>query len=735
MQDAKGSRPLPPRAEQGRDGRVDAAAPRAFAEPEPVYDLLRLFAARVRGADLAEVALSRRFKPGALLSRESLAAAARELGFAVDFVPRDLDALTDADFPCLLLADDGVALIATGRQNETVLLAETNDGVRPARLASLAGRYSGLLLRLAPAIESADPMAPTDEAGAGAAAPADRSAALQLLDQVLNQQRPLLTQLVLATALSNSLVIVLPLFIMSVYDRVVPHFAMETLWALAIGVIISFAIDLGLRGSRATLLEAIAVNVGNTMQVQLYSRLMRLQLAATPRLAGSLAAALQELDSLARLVPQALVAVGVDLPFFVLMLVLLYYIGGAMVLAPLAGLVLITAANLAAYARSRRDNALSSRIYQQRANQLIESLSAIETVKALAAEPTLTQRWEALTDNAAFLGHNARHETHFAGNVALIAVQASIVMALVIGVYEVQAGAASVGALAAASLLVGRTMAPVGNLVALMVRGFHLLRTTEAIGAIGRAPVETAGDKRRAPAAAFAGAIALRNVGFGYGDGTARVLRDVSLTIEPGERVGLIGRIGCGKSTLLKLLPRYYEPTQGSLLVDGHDIRQLDPAFLRRHVALMPQEAVLFDLSLRDNIIFGLGGVAPAAFEEAVAISGVQDFASQHPEGYGMPVGPRGERLSGGERASVALARTLLRDPTLLLLDEPTANMDNELERRVVARLGDWLGIRTLILATHRAPLLSLVDRVIWLNAGQVVADGPRDEVLQRLKG
>jgi ATP-binding cassette subfamily C protein LapB len=734
MQDATGSKPLP-KAGQGRDGTADAVAPRAFAEPAPVYDQLRLFAARLRGCSLAEIDLSRRFRSGMPLSRESLAAAADELGFVVDFVPRPLDALDESDFPCLLLADDGTALLATGRRNDAVLLAETDDGVRPARLASLAGRYSGLLLRFSPHLEGSDPSGRSAGAGTAGATAAERSPAQQILDHVLTQQRPLLMQLVLATALSNSLAIVLPLFIMSVYDRVVPHFAMETLWALALGVMVSFAVDLGLRTSRATLLEALAVNAGNGMQVRLYSRLLQLKLAATPRLAGSLAAALQEFDSLARLVPQALLAVAVDLPFFLLMLALLYYIGGAMVLAPLAGLAVVAAANFAAYVRSRDDNALSSRIYQQRANQLIESLSAIETVKALAAEPQLAQRWEALTDHAAFLGFNARHEVQLAGNIALIAVQASIVMALVIGVYEVQAGTASVGALAAATLLVGRTMAPVGNLVALLVRGLHLMRTTEAIGAIGRAPVEAAGDRGRAPGRGFTGAIALRNVGFGYGDGAAKVLRDLSLAIEPGERVGLIGRIGCGKSTLLKLLPRYYEPTQGSLLIDGHDIRQFDPAQLRRHVALMPQEAVLFDMSLRDNIVFGQGAVAASAFEQVVSISGVRDFASLHPEGYGMPVGPRGERLSGGERASVVLARTLLRDPTLLLLDEPTANMDNELERRVVARLEEWLGERTLILATHRAPLLALVDRVIWLNGGQVVADGPRDEVLQRLKG
>ncbi len=213
------------------------------------------------------------------------------------------------------------------------------------------------------------------------------------------------------------------------------------------------------------------------------------------------------------------------------------------------------------------------------------------------------------------------------------------------------------------------------------------------------------------------------------------MLHNISFSIQPGERVGLIGRIGCGKSTLLKLIPRLYEANSGSLLLDGHDIRQYDPAFLRSHMALMPQESVLVEGTLRDNICLGLDEMDEAEFQRVCEIAGVQAFASTHPQGYGMPVGSRGEKLSGGERAAVVLARTLARRPRMLLLDEPTAAMDNDLERRIVAGLGDWLDDRTLILATHRAPLLALVDRIIWLHEGRVIADGPREDVLANLRG
>lgn len=709
---------------QGRPVGRPLATPGDAAEPAPAGHLLRLIAARMQGRPLSSIAAAPSSEAASPSSRETLIATAAALGIGAQFAERPLTALKEADFPCLILFNDGMALLATGLMNETTLLADTGAGIHPAPFAAITGRYSGLTLQLVP-------LAANDSAEATGR----RSPALEIADHILSHQRPLLAQLALATGLSNVLLLVLPLFIMSVYDRIIPHFAMETLWTLAIGVAIAFGVDLGLRTARASLNEAIATAVGNGMQNRLYGRLLRLELAATPRLAGGIAVALQELDALCRIVPQAMVAVAVDLPFFFLVLGLLFYIGGAIVIAPLIGVALITLANFIAYSRSRRDNAASAAVYHQRANQLIETLSSIETVKAAGAEPQLLARWETLTDSAAYLGYRARHETNFAAQVAVIAVQATIVLALVIGVYEIKAGSATIGALAATSLLVGRAMAPMGSLVALLVRGFHILRSTDNLAAIERASIEQTGDASRPATAAFAGALAFGKVSFTYEEGAPHVLRDLSFSIEPGERVGLIGRIGCGKSTLLKLLPRYYQPSSGSLLVDGHDIRQYDPEFLRRHIALMPQEAVLLDLSLRDNIRFGLPVVDAAAFERAVTISGVKDFAGVHPQGYGMKVGPRGERLSGGERASVVLARTLLRDPRLLLLDEPTANMDNELERRVVARLDDWLGDRTLVLATHRAPMLALVDRVIWLNNGQVIADGPRDEILRRVKG
>jgi ATP-binding cassette subfamily C protein LapB len=425
----------------------------------------------------------------------------------------------------------------------------------------------------------------------------------------------------------------------------------------------------------------------------------------------------------------------VDLPFFILLLGLLYYMGGAVVVAPVLGITVIAVANMVTYAKARHVNAASADLAYKRANQLIETLGAIETVKMTTSENQLLTKWEQRTDSGAYLGYLARQQSGFASHLTIITVQVTIVLTLIIGVYELRAGGITMGALAASSLLVGRAMAPMGNLMALFVRGFHILRSSSAIEQLLGARQEAAGDRQKSSLTRFKGRIAFNTVSFSYEAGSASILDNISFSIEPGERVGLIGRIGCGKSSLLKLLPRLREASSGSLLLDGHDIRQFDPSFLRHNIALMPQDIVLIEGSLRDNICFGLGDVNERDFEQAVELSGVRDFASIHPQGYGMQVGPRGERLSGGERAGVVLARTLLRQPKMVLLDEPTAAMDNELERRIVNNLGSWLEGRTLILATHRAPVLALVDRIIWMHNGRVVADGPRDDVLAKLRG
>jgi ATP-binding cassette, subfamily C, bacterial LapB len=708
---------------------------------KPVLEQLHRFAAHMQGRSPATVR-----RPGqsefanGLVTREILSSTAGELGLQVQYEVRDLQSLKDADFPCFVPLKDGTAYLATGLQNKSVLLVENENFIVAVPFRHFIDHYAGLVVLLQPLVveqAASEPQKAADPLPASQQQQSDGKYSLagKILNSILDHNKARLTQLALAATLSNVLLVVLPLFIMSVYDRIIPHLAMETLWALALGVVVALLVDLGLRISRSSLLEAIATSVSNKYQGQFYNRLMRLQMASMPRMAGRLSGAIQEFDNLCRIVPQAIIAILIDLPFFILLLGLLYYMGGAVVVAPLLGIIVIAVANMVTYSKSREVNAASTDLANKRSNQLIETLGAIETIKSTMSENQLLARWEQRTDSGAWLSYLARHQTNFASHLTIITVQMTIVLTLIIGVYELRAGGITMGALAASSLLVGRAMAPMGNLIALFVRGFHIVRSSSAVEQILEAPQETAGDRQTSSFRQFGGQIACNNVTFSYEADQPDILKNISFTIQPGERVGLIGRIGCGKSSLLKLLPRLQEASSGSLLLDGHDIRQYDPAFLRANMALMPQETLLVEGSLRENICFGLDEVDEQEFQRVVEISGVQGFASVHPQGYGMQVGPRGGKLSGGEQATVVLARTLLRQPKMLLLDEPTAAMDNDLERRIVNSLGNWIGDRSLIIATHRAPLLALVDRIIWLHKGQMIADGPRDEILAKLKG
>jgi ATP-binding cassette subfamily C protein LapB len=312
--------------------------------------------------------------------------------------------------------------------------------------------------------------------------------------------------------------------------------------------------------------------------------------------------------------------------------------------------------------------------------------------------------------------------------------QAILVVALVIGVYEIGNGAITIGALTASTLMVGRMMAPISQMLGLAHRVFELRQSARSVDQLFAAPQEKAGDGGKAGRSPVKGRIDMRGVSFTYPGETTPCLSGINLSIAPGEKVGIIGRIGSGKSTLLSLLVRLHDATQGSISLDGAEIRQFEPAAIRRAFGHMRQDSVLIDDTLKANLAIGLASIDAARLERAVAMSGVAEFAARHPNGLDLKVGPGGSRLSGGERQAVALARLLAGDPKVLLLDEPTAAMDSTLEQMVIRSLTEFGRGRTLVVATHRAPLLALVDRVILVDRGRIIADGPKDEVLARIR-
>ncbi|MEM8877058.1 MAG: ATP-binding cassette domain-containing protein, partial [Pseudomonadota bacterium] len=675
-----------------------------------------------------------------LSSPLALAEAFRHLDADVACEERPLSSLEESDFPCIALLEDGSALsLVERRETEHGLFydAEAEAGVRAISAEAVEARYGGAVFRVRPKSAISDRSA----SGAGGAHP-DRalferleSPATLFVDVIRAiwiEKRQLVIQLLLAASLSYVFLMSLPLFTMAVYDRIIPHKAMETLWALSLGIILALVLDLAIRFVRLKLVDACGAAAYLALQARYFSRLSQIRMADAPRQAGPVSQFVRDIDQICHLTPMLMVAVLIDLPFFFVLMAVLYLIGGAVVLAPIAGLCILAAFHLIAHRHAAKAVVKSSEISQKQSNQIIETVAALEAVKVTGAHGMLLRRWERLADESGFESHQMRLWSAFSSQSSMVIVQGVIVMVLIIGVHEVGTGAITVGALAASSLLVGRLIGPISAAIALVERASQVSRSVKGLIHVLDAAQEDAGDDARTPSS-ITGRIDFHQVRFSYPDAEAPAVDEIRFSIEPGERVGIIGRVGSGKSSLLRLILRLYDPDEGSILLDGRDIRHYPPAVLRRDIGFMRQDTTLFEGSLHANLGFGLDKLDEAKFRKAIEISGVGAMAARLPKGFSTSVGPRGEALSGGERQMVALARALMSDPPLLLLDEPTAAMDNGLEAGIIERLAPALEGKTLIVATHRAPILKLVDRLIVVDSGRIVSDGPKDQILKQL--
>jgi ATP-binding cassette subfamily C protein LapB len=366
---------------------------------------------------------------------------------------------------------------------------------------------------------------------------------------------------------------------------------------------------------------------------------------------------------------------------------------------------------------------------------LIESLSAIESVKSLSAEGVLQRKWEQLVGTIARLGIKARTLSSAIVNISMSVQQIAGVAVIVVGVYLIAERELTVGALVACTILNTRALAPLGQVAGLMTRYHQSMQALTTLHSVMQLPVERPENKSFVQRPTIRGEIEFRNVTFTYPGKQVPALAGVSFRVAPGERLAVIGRIGSGKSTLEKLILGLYEPTSGSILIDGVDIKQIDPATLRRNVGYVPQDIVLFFGTVKENILFAAPYADDAAMIRAAEVAGVTEFVNHAAQGFDLHIGERGEGLSGGQRQTIAIARSLVLDPPVMIMDEPTNSLDNRSEENFKAKLETALAGKTLLLVTHRASLLTLVPRLLVLDNGKVVADGPKEQVMQALAG
>ncbi|XGA81019.1 type I secretion system permease/ATPase [Halomonas sp. CH40] len=547
----------------------------------------------------------------------------------------------------------------------------------------------------------------------------------------LSSNRWIYAQVVMAAALTNFLGLSTSLFIMVVYDRVLPNEAIESLIALTIGVSVALLFDFMVKTLRSVFIDRAGQQADLRMGRRIFDHVLNLQMSAKRGSAGGFANTLREFETLREFFASASLVAIVDLPFIFLFIWVIYLIGGPLAIVPLVAVPLVLLVGVAVQPFLRR---LSNTAFEEGRNKqgvLVEAISGLETIKASGAAPLIRERWEESVRQQSDTGRRGRAIQQFALNATAFTQQAAQICIVVYGVFLVGDGVISMGAMIACVILTGRTLGPLAQLAQTMTRINQARTSFRAIDQLMAMPSERPEGRRYLSRPALEGKLALQDVSFRYPDQTVEALADINITIQPGEKVALLGRVGSGKSTLARLLLGIYPPERGAVLVDDTDIRQLDPADLRASIGSVLQESWLFSGTVRQNIAIGGNHPTDKDILDAAKLAGAHDFIARHPHGYDMVVGERGEGLSGGQRQLICLARALLGSPPIMLMDEPTSAMDIQTEKDVISRLKGAAKEKTLVVVTHRTSLLELVDRVIVLDQGKVVADGPKAEVMR----
>jgi ATP-binding cassette subfamily C protein LapB len=648
--------------------------------------------------------------------------AARRIGLDAALSRRGFDQIAEPLLPAVLLLQGRQACVLVGIEDDIAHVVMPEEGAADLPLALLREQYAGVVLLARPEIAF-------DERSAASAPPARA----HWLRDALLPLWPLYGEVLLASLMINLFALCMPLFSMNVYDRVVPNQATATLWALGAGMATVTLFDFGMRMLRGYFIDIAGKRIDVQLSSQVFQRVLDLRMAARPASAGAFANNLQEFESVREFATSATLAALVDLPFAAIFLAAMFWVGGSLAWIALLAIPVIIAAGLVLQLPLARLVAASSRFGAQRQAMLVESVVGLEAIKAAGAQGMLQRRWEGLLAQTSRLGMKARLLSACAVNFSQFAQQAAYLTVIVAGVLQITEDKLTLGGLIACTILAGRALAPWSQLAALLTRYHQARNALHVTGRVMEMPVEHGAEQRFLERGAIRGEIEFRNVRFSYPGQQGEALSNVSFRIGAGERVAIIGRIGSGKTTVEKLVMSLYAPASGTVMVDGTDVRQLDPALLRRQIGHVPQDIMLFYGSIRDNIVLGETGIADEAMLRAAAIGGVADFASASPQGYDQAVGERGVNLSGGQRQAIAIARAELLAPPILLLDEPSSAMDARSEQLFKDRLAAQLDGRTLVLVSHRGSLLSLVDRVLVLDQGRLVADGPRDAVLAAL--
>lgn len=659
------------------------------------------------------------------LTTETFPRAAGRAGLKARVVQRGLENITALSLPAILLLKNNQAAVLIGwdeQQRARLLPSETEGGEITVSPETLAENYSGRAIFISPEHEF--------DAQPTATLPRTKS----WFQDTLRLSKFLYLDAVVASFLVNLVALSAPLFVMNVYDRVVPNQATATLWVLAIGVSIAFVFDFVLKILRGICLDLAGKKTDLVVSSALFERLLGMKMKLRPQRVGSFAQNFQEFQSIRDFLSSLTLTAFIDFPFTLLILLVIGIIGGPLVFIPLLSYPLALLVNWLIQRPLMSRVKKTYQLSNERQAMLVETLTGLDAIKINNAQSERQYQWEHLTGQLSKLELRVKSLSYVAVNFTAWLQQFSGVALIVAGVYIIIGGNLSMGGLIACYLLYRRAMMPIGQLCSLITRYQRARMTKATIDRMMDLEQEVQDDEVPLKRETLSGAIELRDVTFIYPGNQYASLINVSLTIQPGEKVGIIGRSGSGKSSLAKLLVGFYQPNSGNVLIDGIDARQIDVHDLRHNIGYAPQDIHLFSGTLRDNLVYGASYVDEETMLRVATLTGVHEFARRHPSGYNMQVGERGMSLSGGQRQAVALARALLLDPPVLLMDEPTSSMDNTSEDLIKKALVPAIANKTLLMVTHRASLLTLVDRLIIVDNGKIIADGPKESVMSALK-
>ena len=662
-----------------------------------------------------------------VLDAVALPRAAARAGLACRMVTTPLDRLDERLFPVILMLASGDACVLhrlTGEEAELSYPALSGTTV-VVPVAQLVKDYAGRAVYLRPLVRLD-------------ALPSTMGAQRRghWFWSVIRDYRSLYRDIFLAAVLINLFALATPLFMRLVYNRVLPNEALATFWVLAGGVAVIFLFDLAVRLLRVHFVDRVAALVDTRISARLMERVLQMRLEARPPSVGAFAANLQSFEFLRAFITSGTVVALVDLPFALLFLLVILWVSPLLAIPVLVGGVLILAEGWLLHGKLRKLTETSYRAGAQRNAVLVESLHGLDAIKALGAEGKVQSEWERLVAFLARLGARQRFWTAALVNGALWLQNMSLLMLVAVGIHLVVSQQIGVGGLIAAYMLGGRVLGPLSQVAGLMVQYHQAQTAMDALEQVMDLPHEEreSSEANQRDPRSFRGELRFERVSFQYPGVEREVLKEIDFQMEPGERVAVLGRSGSGKSTLGRIAAAQYRPGGGRLFYDGVEQGQLPLFRLRRQIAHVAQQPLLFRGTLHENLTLGLDDVDPERFEEAVHITGIDRWVSRHPDGYRMQVGEGGNKLSGGQRQAVALTRAVLQDPVLLVLDEPTGAMDQAGEAGFIERFREWVKGRTLLLVTHRSSMLTLTDRVLVLDEGRLVADGPRSQVIERLR-